>query len=368
VIYFWSPSLDRLVHATAEKPLANLHLRVRTINPLRGIGIQSIGDLINQARRGIVHFRAAGEVTRNEIFQSLEALVGNIRQNGQIDWIGYAKTRGLALLPARKISDWSGTAFVSEFPNIAEAVVRMRYGSLGLKIFRARLLAPSNNQPSLEITGKRLKRAGVSIRDCEQRIVQMFRQIVQSDEYQDCSFRIRKEFLKPLRSLAEKLRSQPRRVLSRRRWQQLLQSVWGIRADQVGAAERLIFEILGYRPIAFNTLPGTSTMRCQNQNARVFGDAKRRSIWNDLRIRLSIATRHYGGKAELARKFRVTRQAVHKWLSGRTPPSAERTLHLLGWVRVAEMKEKKGALPIAARPGKARKRKTTEWKTKVAFE
>jgi len=52
--------------------------------------------------------------------------------------------------------------------------------------------------------------------------------------------------------------------------------------------------------------------------------------------RLRALTKLRGQKAVLARKFKVSRQAVDQWLSGSTNPSAETTLKLVEWVEQQE--------------------------------
>jgi len=69
------------------------------------------------------------------------------------------------------------------------------------------------------------------------------------------------------------------------------------------------------------------------------------SLWPRLRKRLTRILARRGMKAALARDVGVTRQAVDAWLSKsrRSPaaPSAEMTLRVLEWVRVAEQQRKK---------------------------
>jgi len=52
------------------------------------------------------------------------------------------------------------------------------------------------------------------------------------------------------------------------------------------------------------------------------------SYWPELRRRLRKAMAKHGAKARLARDLRVTRQAVDKWISGASAPSAEIALDL----------------------------------------
>jgi transcriptional regulator with XRE-family HTH domain len=86
-----------------------------------------------------------------------------------------------------------------------------------------------------------------------------------------------------------------------------------------------------------------------------------RYTWGSLRRRIRAATRERGARARLARKFRVTPQAVAEWLSGASAPTAETTLRLLEWVTAEEAKQKKSAGNVSeTRP--ARKTQTRKSK------
>jgi hypothetical protein len=87
----------------------------------------------------------------------------------------------------------------------------------------------------------------------------------------------------------------------------------------------------------------------------------RASLWPRLRKRLTRILARRGMKAALARDVGVTRQAVDAWLSKsrRLPaaPSAEITLRVLEWVRVAEQqrdkrRSRKRGVATAAQPQK----------------
>lgn len=77
---------------------------------------------------------------------------------------------------------------------------------------------------------------------------------------------------------------------------------------------------------------------------------KQHQLWNDLRLRLSALMNRYGARARLAREMSVTPQAVSKWLSGASAPTAETTLRLREWVIAAEAKQKKRAGSGTTRP------------------
>ena len=83
------------------------------------------------------------------------------------------------------------------------------------------------------------------------------------------------------------------------------------------------------------------------------------SLWKNLRLRIREATDERGKRAALARKFKVTPQAVSEWLSGASAPTAETTLRLLKWVTKAEGKQQKGSGSVSTTAeAKTRRRKS----------
>ena len=63
--------------------------------------------------------------------------------------------------------------------------------------------------------------------------------------------------------------------------------------------------------------------------------------WSDLKDRVEKLTAQRGAKTVLARRCKVTRQAVSTWLKGKVQPGAEATLRLLDWVTEEEAKQQK---------------------------
>ena len=85
---------------------------------------------------------------------------------------------------------------------------------------------------------------------------------------------------------------------------------------------------------------------------------REQSEWDKLRRRLVKATSAFGAKSALAREFGVTPASVSEWLSGKSAPTAEATLHLLKWVEKAEGKQKSPGSALTPPERKTRKRKS----------
>ena len=117
-----------VTNRTAEtKPLAHLHLNVRTINVLQKAGITTVGELVGRFSRGVVSFPGAGELTLREIEDTLNALEGATDSRGTVDWTSYARARGFMVLPAISRSSWSARQFLDQLPDTVKMVVRLQY-------------------------------------------------------------------------------------------------------------------------------------------------------------------------------------------------------------------------------------------------
>jgi transcriptional regulator with XRE-family HTH domain len=91
---------------------------------------------------------------------------------------------------------------------------------------------------------------------------------------------------------------------------------------------------------------------------QIHGDV---SNWAELRKLLVAQTATPGAKASVARRFKVTTQAVSQWLSGKTMPSADTALQLRTWLLTKEPEQKESAdraqTPPARKRPKLRKSK-----------
>ncbi len=88
------------------------------------------------------------------------------------------------------------------------------------------------------------------------------------------------------------------------------------------------------------------------------GMSSETGYWKALVKDIGALTAAQGAKANLARKFKVTRQAVNKWLSGKGAPSAELTLRLFHWAEQAKAQPKQnpgGALTPTGQKTQVRK-------------
>jgi transcriptional regulator with XRE-family HTH domain len=83
--------------------------------------------------------------------------------------------------------------------------------------------------------------------------------------------------------------------------------------------------------------------------------------WAALRELLRLVTARHGEKASVARRFKITTQAVSQWLSGKTMPSADTALQLRAWLLQRQNLTTERADRAATRPTRTRKSESTKY-------
>ena len=280
-----SPSLRHLSVAVSKKPLAILHLSVRAINALERIGVTTIGELVDRVRVGLTPFRGAGKLIVTEIQSALDALCATTNSSGATDWISYARQRGFIILPVFSRRSWVTHQFLKQFPAVARAAVHQQYGARAVRILEGHFLASQSVRVGLKTLGKELGRTHQLVSLIETRFITMLRRVIWLDDYRGCRFRLRSEFLVPLRAMGVRLEREGIRAFSASewkrfftyqgckftlsraqlgqlpttrvkqrldhlltlRWESLLREVWGVTRSEVDSVERLLLQILGFQ-------------------------------------------------------------------------------------------------------------------------
>jgi hypothetical protein len=291
-VYFMSPALDRLNEACSRQFLPALHLSIRVLNALETIGVERIGELVRLARDGVEKFACVGVLSVMEIEEALDALSHALRRNGSIDWVAYAQAREIKVLPARVTRASANGGFVKVFIEAMRRAVQIQYGAAGALVLRGRLLALPGRGLTLRAIGSQLGLTHERARQTEEMMIKMLRRAIWLDDYRECLFRFRVEFLHPLRSVAMALQRARRRAFSLPEWNAfltdrdchfqlrpgiletvaveeadsplagqgflfvsqldlVLKRFLGVRQADLGASERLLLELVGIQETKF---------------------------------------------------------------------------------------------------------------------
>jgi hypothetical protein len=243
--------VPELKKTTRAQPIESLHLKFRTTGVLRRLGIITIGQLVDWSAKNTEIPRGAGPETLRDLDDALTSLGLNVDGRGTVDWINYATRRRFVILPKKERRQWTAGAFLEELPAVAKEAAAMRFGASGTTILRDYFLASASKPATLAKVGRRLGVTREWARKLAADIVQMFRGIISQDNYRDCEFRIRPEFLKPLRTLSATVKSDANVILSCSDWESMLGKTWKVTPAQLASTERLILDILGFKQVDF---------------------------------------------------------------------------------------------------------------------
>jgi DNA-directed RNA polymerase delta subunit len=238
-IYFASPRLSKLAAVEQNSRLARMHLSRRAINALQRGRITTVGQLIERVQAGVVGLSGLGQFKGLEIVASLDALADAADDQGSIDWVKFAKIRGFVVLPEEQ-SKPTPEEFIRCFPSLCEAAVSTSFAANARAVLNARLLRRAEQTPPRPALAKRLGQNRETVRLYENEIVEALRSAIWEEDYCDCRFRFRHEFLNPLHSLGQALHDSTRMT-----WSQTLRKAWGVDRRAIQDQEVLLLRLFG---------------------------------------------------------------------------------------------------------------------------
>lgn len=242
-----NPVLDALDATARSRSLKTLHLRPRAFHALESVGISSIGELVDAARSGIADLPAAGQQTRAELREALQALSKAARPNGDIDLIQYAVHRNFRILPEKNRAELSPRDFPKVFSRTLKAAVESRFGQSGSLVFAQYFFRHNSEGSSLRRVGRNLGLTRQAIALRKDIILEMLRGALLEDDYTGCCFRFRDALVAPLRRLRERLNSAQSHAFRHSGWKQAVADTWAIDPASLGGLEKLFRAILGFQ-------------------------------------------------------------------------------------------------------------------------
>jgi hypothetical protein len=239
-----TPTLALLDTEARRYSLKTLHLRPRALHALEVIGISSVGDLVDAARKGITHLRAAGRQTLLELREALNALSKSVRSDGSFDAIQYAINRNFQMLPAHDCVELSNHEFPAVFLEALETAVKSRFGRLGNLVF-TEYYRHASEESSFQRLRKKLGSTRQAITLRKGNIVQMLRGAVLDDDYTGCCFRFRDALVDPVRRLKAALDDPRRSALRHTDWTKSLEDILAVDWGNLELMEKPLRAILG---------------------------------------------------------------------------------------------------------------------------
>ena len=245
-VHISSRSLSSLMPICRESCLDILHTGPRASTCLKRIGVRSVGDLVDLARRGITDMRAAGPATIAEINAALRGLSRSIGNDGSVDWITYAAERGFLVLPEEDSVEIVPRHFLKIFPAVMERAVESRYRFSETFVLRHYLLGDSQKPTSLDKVGRKLGRTKQAIALLKDKVVRMLRNAILRDSYGGCRFRFRDAFVTPMRQLSAALSVAKCRPILYSDWTRILSETWGVTSAEFGGLESFLLSFFDF--------------------------------------------------------------------------------------------------------------------------
>jgi hypothetical protein len=233
---------------TGQLSLGRLHLGARSLHALAKFGVTTVGQFLDRAMAQLADIRMFGVKTSAELEKATKALFRSVTEDGNIDWLTYARLSKFLILPSETSTGWSGREFLRAFPRVAGVAVESRFGTRGSIVFRERLVNASKRRRTLDEIGFRLGVSCERVRKLEMEIVSMFRRILEEDDYSGCEFRFRSEFLQPLRLLGSAF-NLSRTIRTFRDCEEVCDRVWGVTFGEMGGQERLLLDVFGFQKL-----------------------------------------------------------------------------------------------------------------------
>lgn len=254
----------KIERAAEDLSIGHLNLSKRAVTSLRRANVRTIGDLVRQKDLRFRTLKGVRAKIGAEISDTLFALFDAVSRSGVIDWAVFAQSRGLVILPTPETRRWTPVEFVIELPRVVQRMLHVRFQSITsprwrqqepmfLAITRDRIFKESNVATTLAELGKQFGVTRQRIRLAENYIFTRCHQVFVEENYEDCGFRVSREYLSPLQLLSRSV-DQARRadqIVTLQEWRKTLDVAWGMVPEDLRGSERLLRTIMGIegRPI-----------------------------------------------------------------------------------------------------------------------
>jgi len=102
--------------------IGSLHLN-KACSGLEAVGIKTVGNLVDAARSGMGKLKNFGAKAHEEVVQALRSLSESCREDGSVEWLKYAASRGFEIIPAQNVGSVARSFFQDLLPAACKNVV-----------------------------------------------------------------------------------------------------------------------------------------------------------------------------------------------------------------------------------------------------
>jgi len=186
---FSSPNLERISPESQMAAMTNLHLGARSAGTFDDLGIKTIGDFLDHVKAGLGKLKNFGKEAHGETVKATHSLSDSVTQDGTIDWLVYAQTRGFIILPDTDRSTMKDLLPI--FPSILETAIQRNFNGPHWTIFQKRWLVPPDQRKTLEELGTVLNLTRSRTQQQEQMVFDALRSALLERNYSGLQFRFR---------------------------------------------------------------------------------------------------------------------------------------------------------------------------------
>jgi hypothetical protein len=177
----WPRPFGEIPEAFIDRPLHSLPFSNRAFIGLKSMGALKIGDVMRISPTDLLKVKNVGKKTIQEIFETISSIVTTeTSDNGISDPLSMNKT-DFPLVPMRE--NGSPEQYYTDFFKEILKVFADGTRHADITVLKKRLLCPLGKEWTLDKTGKRVGLTRERIRQCEARLVAMFKASLLEGKY-----------------------------------------------------------------------------------------------------------------------------------------------------------------------------------------
>jgi len=203
-------SQNRIIHLRPENelssaiksiPLSDIHLEAEG-RPLKKGGISTVGDFLELKEEELHSFKGLGKKKIQRIHDVLQAIRMNILENGEVNWVTFAKSLDIPVIPSTG-TPRNGEEFLQMIPRINLEIIASCDDPMEKMLFSERLIKKNSQQKTLDALGKPFGVTRERIRQKEAKLLSGLSNGILYNEYCKRNFRFTPEFSKFFRDAAK---------------------------------------------------------------------------------------------------------------------------------------------------------------------
>lgn len=244
--YLTSPEINRLHPDEENKDISNLHFQ-KAHTPLRDAGYNTLSGFREALANGATgSLQNCGPKAKEEILQAAVSLTQAIDQLGNVDWVKYAKSQKLEVIPVG--GEWNGipTQLINVFPELICRAIKSTEKPRDYEIVKARLINSKDNWQTLDSIGKRHNLTRERIRQIEEKALNRIKSALLKTSYDKALFRFHPAIETLFQKTKDHFKNYGDRMWKASDWLQELATLWDTKQYKLATHRTLYRALLDY--------------------------------------------------------------------------------------------------------------------------